>query len=320
MKNLRNMIFVTLLLTLSCGKETPEKIIWEEVNSNTKLQFRDVQMWDDSVAYAVGGDNWNQGIASQTNDGGRTWRTDFVADKQLRGIAFDEKGVAYAGGIDGYLLYKKTKNDAWFFYRQQHWESITDLAYFDARHGVAVGGIGYQNGVIMPILGKEFTKIGYQLLLNELASVCFSDANTMHAVGYGIVTRSKDNGATWQQRNIDGDFFRSVHFPTASVGYAVGSSGTIIKTTDGGENWSKLRDGSSHFVSTEPFKAVFFTSEKNGYIVGDKGLFWYTENGGDDWEQVENFPSDVDFAGICLRPNGAGIIVGSKGRIFRFHE
>ena len=159
---------VTLFFLLSaCSKEKIANIVWQQVSPKANVAWRDVGFRNDSVAYAVGGTNWNIGMAAQTTDGGRTWRTDSVAEKQLRAVTFDADGKAYAGGIDGYLLDKTDAANPWNFYRQQHWESITDMVFYDAEHGVAVGGIAYQNGVILPIAGKNFAQIGYQLLLKS---------------------------------------------------------------------------------------------------------------------------------------------------------
>jgi photosystem II stability/assembly factor-like uncharacterized protein len=39
------------------------------------------------------------------------------------------------------------------------------------------------------------------------------------------------------------EFFSSIAFPSKSVGYVVGRTGTILKTEDAGASWKRLRNG-----------------------------------------------------------------------------
>jgi len=68
-----------------------------------------------------------------------------------------------------------------------------------------------------------------------------------------------------------------VFFTDYNTGYAVGSNGTIIKTTNGGQNWSPLNSGVSVLL-----KDVFFVNSNTGYAVGyDKVI--KTIDGGSTW-------------------------------------
>jgi photosystem II stability/assembly factor-like uncharacterized protein len=140
----------------------------------------------------------------------------------------------------------------------------------------------------------------------------------VHGVGYGTVLRSTNRGKTWVRNPLKNDFYRSICFVNTQIGYTVGSSGTIAKTTDGGISWTKLRDGDAVGTSNEPFLNVFFTDVNRGYVVGKNGLFWRTLNGGTDWQVVENLPKR-DFNSIFVR-NGEGWIAGANGTILHFVE
>ncbi len=48
---------------------------------------------------------------------------------------------------------------------------------------------------------------------------------------------------TWQNPLPQGNTLKSVYFTNANTGYAVGNYGTIIKTIDGGEQWTILKSG-----------------------------------------------------------------------------
>lgn len=69
--------------------------------------------------------------------------------------------------------------------------------------------------------------------------------DTLVAVGErGLIMRSTDNGATWQQSESPVSVtLTAVDFPTDSAGWAVGHAGTILHSTDAGESWTVQFDG-----------------------------------------------------------------------------
>jgi photosystem II stability/assembly factor-like uncharacterized protein len=73
----------------------------------------------------------------------------------------------------------------------------------------------------------------------------------------------------------------SVCFTDVDTGYAVGDSGTILKTADGGANWLIKNSGTLFNL-----RSVFFTSPSTGYSVGDSGTIKRTTNGGTNWENI----------------------------------
>ncbi|MFK7807594.1 MAG: hypothetical protein AB8F74_07350 [Saprospiraceae bacterium] len=314
---LHYIFFVIVLLGLfvsSCGKKEKIELEWEEIEVNNSLPLNDVVFTDVNKGHVVGGNNWLKGCYLSTTDGGETWDTDSVANKRLFAIDFLPDGFGVALGIDGYHFRKETEAADWKFARLPYWDILRDVAYKSPTEGFAVGGAGYSKGVILKLTNNTATR--RDSFDNELSTICYSDENTMHAMGYGIVLRSTDAGETWTRLPVYGDFYRSVCFPSESVGYAVGSSGTILKTTNTGADWKKIRDGSKVRVSDTPFRDLFFLDEERGYIVGENGTCWQTTDGGEEWQIVKNAP-DVDFLGIDII-DGIAWLVTEEGRIFKF--
>ena len=66
------------------------------------------------------------------------------------------------------------------------------------------------------------------------------------AVGDRFIYRTADGGQSWTQvLNINGYFFTSVAFSSATNGVAVGSystdnNGVIYRTQDGGQTWTNV--------------------------------------------------------------------------------
>ena len=63
------------------------------------------------------------------------------------------------------------------------------------------------------------------------------------------------------------------------LGWAVGTFGSIIATSDGGKTWkSQTSPTRSHLFS------IAFADAKNGIAVGSQGTLLLTSNGGAEWK------------------------------------
>lgn len=69
-----------------------------------------------------------------------------------------------------------------------------------------------------------------------------------------------------------------VHFLDVSTGYAVGQTGTILKTTNGGDNWVSQVSGTANQLNS-----VRFFNASTGYTAGNTGTILKTTNGGTNW-------------------------------------
>ena len=94
---------------------------------------------------------------------------------------------------------------------------------------------------------------------------------------------------------------RGVYLLDSKVGYSVGDSGTILKSTDAGMTWNALTSG-----TTKALYDVYFFNDAEGVTVGDSGLILRTTDGGANWATVASGVRDslrsVSFSGangIC---------------------
>lgn len=91
----------------------------------------------------------------------------------------------------------------------------------------------------------------------------------------------------WSQVSADTDStLNGVYFTDRNMGWAVGNSGTIIHTSDGGDSWTNQNSRTS-----EQLNSVYFFDEFTGWIAGNNNLVLFTENGGEQW--TERRPSSV---------------------------
>ena len=99
-------------------------------------------------------------------------------------------------------------------------------------------------------------------------------------------------GWFWQNPLPTGNDLFSVHFIDSQIGWAVGWYGTIIKTTNGGENWFAQNSSTGTY-----FNSVNFTDNQTGWIVAYGGTILKTTNGGVEWSNIQ-LNSQYDFYSI----------------------
>ena len=145
----------------------------------------------------------------------------------------------------------------------------------------------------------------------------------MVAVGeFGHVLLSDDNGDSWRQaasvptRNT----LVGVSFIDNQTGYAVGHAATILKTVDGGENWTLQyveRNGET------PLFAVHFADAQNGIAVGGFSYTFETKNGGESWTQralVEDSYDDFHLNDLFADTKGNIYIPAEFGTVYKSRD
>lgn len=108
---------------------------------------------------------------------------------------------------------------------------------------------------------------------------------------------------------VGGAGMTSINFTNSSVGWAVGSSGKIIKTTDSGTNWTAQTSG-----TTTALKGVFAADTNNVWAVGNDGGILYTSNGGTTWTGQTSGTS-VTLYGVFFANSTTGWAGGDSGTI-----
>ena len=202
-----------------------------------------------------------------TADGGRSWAAATIQGPQPGGICAIELGsggiVHAAGRVGGPAHYLRSRDQG------RSWASadlsaltmaIFDVKFLDRRTGFIAGASG-------------------------------PDRETMR----GLVLRSDDGGASWQEVFRSARGFETVwklHFPSRQVGYgsiqsynpdSAVSRRHVCKTMDGGRTWSELP-----LVDEARWRSfgIGFADERTGWVGGTTGGL-ETRDGGRSWTPVE---------------------------------
>jgi photosystem II stability/assembly factor-like uncharacterized protein len=104
-----------------------------------------------------------------------------------------------------------------------------------------------------------------------------------------VIARTDDGGATWTEafKSKTPGMCWKLSFPSPQVGYAAvlplsGSSGTFVKTTDGGQTWEELPFVDSAYGAL----GIGFITEQIGWIGGEASTepAYRTQDGGLTWQ------------------------------------
>lgn len=111
--------------------------------------------------------------------------------------------------------------------------------------------------------------------VHGFSDIAILDHGEMWAVGYDgqdprRMWRSLDGGESWQRVPIRSSGFtlHSITFSDSRHGFAVGGSGTIMITIDGGENWIQTSRSTA-----ADLECVSFASPSVGYVAGRTGTY-----------------------------------------------
>jgi photosystem II stability/assembly factor-like uncharacterized protein len=131
---------------------------------------------------------------------------------------------------------------------------------------------------------------------------------------------------TWaRQRSGSMAWLHSVYFFDQNRGFAAGSKGTLLQTSDGGNTW-KLRAS----FNTDVVRDIFFVDEHNGWMVVEvnqyelktkeqpRAYLMKSSDGGEHWTRIEikDFDIDAILVRAVFNRNGHGWTFGEGGSIF----
>jgi photosystem II stability/assembly factor-like uncharacterized protein len=190
----------------------------------------------------------------KTTDAGTTWSDKHFPDF-LKDIHFTDINTGYVVGEHGTIL--KTTNGGTDWVRRKITPAnigLYGVSFADANTGIAVGGL-YNNtkNIILRTTnaGLNWIQIPYNYSTCNLISVRFINPTTGWILGLcSQILKTTDGGASWfnQTAPVGNDvYFTDCFFTSALTGYISGGFpilsggvGYILKTTDGGDEYSPV--------------------------------------------------------------------------------
>jgi photosystem II stability/assembly factor-like uncharacterized protein len=250
----------------------------------------------------------------------------------LYGCAMANPTTLWTCGFAGVIYRSIDGGKTWTRQESKTSQTLFDIVSFDEMHGIVCG----QAGTVLKTRdgGKTWESMETPRAL-ALFKMSFADTNIGCAVGdRAYVIYTSDGGVTWQEgavspfETISGSndeqsseeagsssseppreyILYGVSLADAKIGYAVGEFSIVLKTTDGGRNWTgstlKEAQGKSLF-------AVYAETPNRVWVVGIDGIMFVSEDGGGSWKQVE-LPIHKHLFSVKVK-DGRGWAVGKEG-------
>ena len=312
MKTFLQTLFFFLLATHFCLAQ------WYQQNSGTGFSLHSVHFEDINIGWTVG----SNGTILKTTNGGTIWTEQLSGTTgDLRSVSFTDTNNGTAVGGYGTILRTTDGGTTWTSQTSGTNNLLWGVSFTDVNTGTAVGELGTilrtTNG------GTDWTQ-QVSGITGDLRSVSFTDASNGWAAGGfvavppggGIILRTTNSGINWiTQIFLIGIPFASVCFTDTNNGWAVGIAGTILKTTDGGNNWSIQSSGDDYYNS------VCFIDANTGWVVGGDYYNNYstilrTTDGGQNWVS-QLTETTVQLYGVSFTDANNGTAVGEAGLILR---
>ncbi|MBK8553306.1 MAG: hypothetical protein IPL53_20500 [Ignavibacteria bacterium] len=115
----------------------------------------------------------------------------------------------------------------------------------------------------------------------------------------------------WQNPLPQGNILFGSYYLSSNTGWACGDGGTIIKTTDSGNNWVI-----NTTQTKQSIRSVFFVNENTGFACGLYGTVLKSTNGGNIWDKVVLNTTGNLFS-VRFLNSTTGFIVGDTGIVFK---
>ncbi len=217
------------------------------------------------------------GSILRTTDKGKNWSIrNSGTDNDLNGIDFVDTDTGFAVGNSGTILQTTDGGLSWQKLSASTSENLNEVFFTNSDTGWAVGG-SFNQSII------QYTTNG----------------------GNSWSTQFKGNVVSTKHELQD------IHFISKDTGWAFGNSSIVLKTTDGGVNWTE--QGPS-FI--EDIFEGYFLGPDTGWFVGESGLIVSTTDGGNNWDRSYGVTS-WDLNDLYFKNSDTGWAIGESETILQ---
>lgn len=138
----------------------------------------------------------------------------------------------------------------------------------------------------------------------------------MRASAAGVWTRQQSGTMAW---------LHAVYFLDQNRGWAVGSGGALLATTDGGEHWTVMKR-----PTEDALRDLYFSDEKTGWLVCERSVYLLktkdeqrtylmsTSDGGASWKRVNIATGEADarLVRALFTNRERGWVFGEAGALY----
>ena len=269
-----------------------------------------------------------QGHIFFSDDIGQSWvHADVPVSLAITSVTFAGNDEAWATAHDGYLLHSTDNGSTW-----QVFLSGSDVAR------LAVGAIEERAAALQKAVDEasDDTREDLEWVLDDtlfaldeanaaiesgmttpLLRVWFANDNDGFALGaYGVFLRTRDGGKTWvvdgnRLDNPDNYHLYYIVQSTAGTLLIVGEAGTLLRSTDNGEEWQRI---------AAPYQGSYFGAVAAGgsslLTFGLRGNLFRSTDEGETWVAIDTGDRRTLMGGTA-GPDGSVFVVGAAGAVLQ---
>ncbi|UCE18064.1 MAG: hypothetical protein JSV84_14565 [Gemmatimonadota bacterium] len=247
------------------------------------------------------------GVFLHTEDNGITWNPIMNGpNANLTGVSFVDSKNGWACGWNGTILHTEDGGRNW---RTQRCGLDALLMGIDFVHIGKGWIISYEGGMLKTENGGEQWS-SIQAPAGTFRNLDYVDEDNIWVVGehnnLGTIFHGLSDGAEWYieaQVPIGGPLF-DIQFADRNRGWAVGTGGAILHTSNAGETWTQQISGID-----EDLNQIQAVNHAVAWASGNFDNLLVTENGGEDWNIVQLDP-DYTYGSITFQNLQQGWVVG----------
>ena len=318
---------------------------WRVTRQGTTERIQGVSFQDDQTGWMS---TWEGNIWG-TQDGGKVWtKQTSVSPKRLQGLTMANSSTGWAVGDSGLILATRNGGSTWEPQASGTQRNLWNVFTSDAQHAWAcapgrtvfqTSNGGNQWDSIAPVSWPDSGVSGLASVDTLWGWVLFNDGNVWAttnsgrtwsfrgntgsigwkhlsfvdpswgwAVGDRGIVHSSDGGRTWQSQSAYG--LKDVVGVTRMRAWAVGDSGRLLATTNGGESWVLQNSNITYNLLS-----ISFADTLNGIVGSQENLVLVTRNGGADWDTSR--VANRKTRDVFLIDSAYGWAVGDDGNIQR---
>ena len=161
----------------------------------------------------------------------------------------------------------------------------------------------------------EWTELNPNIPAVDYLGVHFINIDTGWACGdYGRIIKTTNGGKSWFMASTPvNQLLLKIHSFDGQTVIAAGYDKTILRSTDGGENFTQIQTG---IISGTNLWGIKMVSSSTGWICGTNNTLLKTTNGGTTWQSVTTPGYTADFWGIDFLDADNGYIA-ANGKVLK---
>lgn len=246
-------------------------------------------------------------------------------DSALVDVYFVNQDIGYVCGYNGTILKTVNGGTNWVAQNSGVTVGLSGIQFIDKKIGYASGGFKFSGTytLVKTINGGDTwtnvpvatSKCGSGIWFLSADTGFCAYADTLY--GKSVIAKTVNGGASWDVVYPGTGWVSFFYFTDSKNGYATVNNGTILRTTDGGQNWTSLNLGVNLWGS-----GIYFFSKDTGFVGGrtnGNASIFKTVNAGVSWKPIisSNMIYRIFFAdrkhgfALSVDTTGAGKIIKS---------